>query len=133
MGRPIAQEDSFRRIRLSDRDGARIQAARFLGSTIFYSLLALIALVAIPYGTVEPWWQALFECVVFVLAAFSLIELFLSGSGQFSSYRILLPLVALALFGLLHTVSSGRASLSAGVRASQFFSVDTRGTPPSVA
>src|SRR5260370_22838384 len=123
MGRPIAQEDSFRRSRLNDRDGARIQAARFLGSTIFSSLLALIALVAIPYGTVEPWWQALFECVVFVLAALSLIELFLSGSGNFSSHRILLPLVALALFGLLQTVSfGGGTSLMGGVTVSQAFS-----------
>src|SRR5258708_21346941 len=118
MGTPIAQENSFRRIRLSDRDGARPAAP--LGNAIFYTLLTLIALVAIPYGTVEPWWQALFECVIFVLAALSLIELFLSGSWNFSSLRILLSLAALALFGLLQTVSFGGASsLKAGVRGSQ--------------
>ncbi len=129
MDRSIAQEDSFRRIRLNDRDGAHTPAARKLGSAIFYALLTLIALAAIPYGTVEPWWQALFECVVFVLAALSLIELFLSGSWNVSSHRILLPLVALALFGLLQTVSfGGGTSLKAGVRVSQALSVDPHGT-----
>src|SRR5207253_6460572 len=81
--------------------------ARILGKTIFFALLALIALVAIPYGTVEPWWQAAFECGVFGLGALWLIEGFLSGSYHFSTYRILLPIVALALFGLLQTVQIG--------------------------
>src|SRR5207253_8341185 len=54
--------------------------ASILGKTIFFALLALIALVAIPYGTVEPWWKAAFECGVFGLGALWLIEGFLSGS-----------------------------------------------------
>jgi hypothetical protein len=40
------------------------RASRILSRVIFYTLLVLIALVAVPYGTVEPWWMALFECVV---------------------------------------------------------------------
>src|SRR5712692_4961282 len=123
MDSSIAQEDSFRGTRFSAQDGGHAHAARLLGNAIFYTLLTLIALVAVPYGTVEPWWQALFECVVFVLAALSLIELFLSGSWNFSSHRILLPLVALALFGLLQTVSLGGSSLRAGVRVSRSLSV----------
>jgi len=74
---------------------------------IFYVLLAFIALSAVPYGTVEPWWQGLFELVVFALAALSLIEGFLSRSYKYSTYRILLPLVALALFGLIQTIPLG--------------------------
>ncbi|PYS84236.1 MAG: hypothetical protein DMF70_05650 [Acidobacteria bacterium] len=34
---------------------------------VFYGLVVTIALVAIPYGTVEPWWEAVFECAVFTL------------------------------------------------------------------
>jgi len=70
-------------------------------------VLTLIALSAVPYGTVEPWWQSLFELFVFVLAALWLIEAFLKGSYDWSVYRILLPLVALAIFGLIQSIPLG--------------------------
>lgn len=109
--------------------GRGASMARRLGAVIFFLLIALVVLVAIPYGAVEPWWQALFECAVFILTALSLIELYFSGSWDFSSHRILLPLVALALFGLLQTVPlGGGASLQAGVRVSQALSADPHGT-----
>jgi O-antigen ligase len=111
--------------------GARTRIARLLGNTIFFGLLALIALVAVPYGTVEPWWQAFFECAVFGLAALWLIEGLLSGSYRFSDYRIFLPLAALAFFGLLQTVPFGgesSASLRAGVRVWQALSADPHET-----
>jgi O-antigen ligase len=111
--------------------GARARIARLLGNTVFFALLALTALVAVPYGTVEPWWQALFECAVFGLAALWLIEGFLSGSYRFSDYRIFLPLVALACFGLLQTVPVGDQSnvpLSSGVKVWQALSADPHET-----
>jgi O-antigen ligase len=102
-----------------------------LGNAIFYALLILIALVALPYGTVEPWWQALFESAVFGLAALWLIEGFLSGSYDFPAYRILLPLVALALFGLLQMVPFGGETtlpLTSVVRVWHALSADPHGT-----
>lgn len=109
--------------------GRRASIANRLGTAIFFLLLALVTLVAIPYGTVEPWWQALFECAVFLLTALWLIELFLSGTWRVSAYGILLPLVALVLFGLLQTVPIGAApSLRAGVRVSQALSMDPHAT-----
>lgn len=89
-----------------------------------------MALVAVPYGTVEPWWQALFECTVFGLAALWLIEGFLNGSYDYSAYRILLPLVALALLGLIQTfpISSEEPWLGTGARAWQTLSADPHGT-----
>jgi O-antigen ligase len=84
--------------------------ARLLGRVVFCSLLILIALVAIPYGTVEPWWQALFECAVFGLAMLWIVEAFLSGSWQLNSYRLLWPLLALVAFALLQTLLTGAAA-----------------------
>lgn len=84
-----------------------------------------------PYGTVEPWWQALFECVVFGLAALWLIEGFLSGSYECSAYRILLPLVALIVFGLIQTIPLGAdsdLSLKLGTQVKRTLSADPHGT-----
>lgn len=85
----------------ADRNG------HLLGTVVFFGLLALTTLVAIPYGTVEPWWQALFECVVFGLAALSLIEFLLRGSLKFFSYSLLWPLLALIAFAFLQTLPLG--------------------------
>lgn len=131
MDRSVAQADSFPGTRSNARDGAHVHAAHLFGNAIFCALLILIALVAVPYGTVEPWWQALFESAVFGLAALWLIEGYLSGSYDFSAYRILLPLIALTLFGLLQTVpfgSEATAPLKSGVRVWRALSADPHGT-----
>lgn len=79
--------------------------ARLFGSAIFYSLLVLIFLVAIPYGTVEPWWEALFECAVFALAVLWAIEGLISGEGWFNNrHAIFLPLLALILFAFFQSL-----------------------------
>jgi O-antigen ligase len=100
MDGSIAREDPLK----FPASGARERVARLLGSFVFYSLLLLIALVAVPYGTAQPWWQALFECTVFGLAALWIIEGLLSGSWRFSEYSLLWPLVALVAFALWQTV-----------------------------
>lgn len=91
------------------RGGRRERATRLLGGAAFYGLLALVVLAAVPYGTVQPWWQALFECAVFALAALWLVESFLSDSLRLSDYRLLWPLAALAVFAWLQTLSWGDA------------------------
>jgi O-antigen ligase len=114
-----------------EASGAAAPTPSLLGKIIFVALLALIALTAVPYGTVEPWWQALFECAVFGLAALWLIERFLSGSYGFARYRIFLPLVALAVFALLQTVPIGSDSnlpLTSGVKVWRALSADPHGT-----
>jgi hypothetical protein len=83
------------------------RAASFLRSVVFSLLLLLTVLVAIPYGTVEPWWQALFECAVFGLGALWMIEGFLEGSSRLSSFKLFWPLLGLAAFALLQTVPAG--------------------------
>ncbi len=76
---------------------------------VFYSLLAVIALAAIPYGTVEPWWKSLFQCVVFVLAGCSIVGKLLARDSvaRHSSpvdYQLLWPVLALIAFAFLQTI-----------------------------
>jgi O-antigen ligase len=131
LDNPFPQEDLSSLTATDTNRRRRDYVAGILGPTIFFALLTLMALVAIPYGTVEPWWQAGFECVVFGLGALWFIEGYLSGSYHFSTYRILVPLVALALLGLLQTVQIGAdndASLRTGVKVWRTLSADAHET-----
>ena len=89
---------------------ARLRVADGLGKFIFVLLLALIALTAVPFGTAEPWWKAFFVCAVFSLCILWIIEGFLKHAwlnGLNGLGRILLPVLALALFAFLQTIHLG--------------------------
>jgi O-antigen ligase len=79
-------------------------------------MLALIPLVAVPYGTVEPWWQALFECSVFLLTALWIAESWLSGTWQLSNWKLFLPLLALVGFAWLQTLPLGGVNDVGGIQ-----------------
>ncbi len=78
--------------------------ARLLDPIIFYSLLATIALTAIPYGTVQPWWIAIFECVVFLIATLAVIETYLTQNWVRFDLRFFAPLLALVLFVVVQSL-----------------------------
>jgi O-antigen ligase len=79
--------------------------ARILRPAIFYALLALILLVAIPYGTVEPWWEALFECSIFFLGMLWIIEAMLRRDWiHLEQNKIFLPLLILSLYMFIQTL-----------------------------
>jgi O-antigen ligase len=102
-----------------------------LESIVFFALLMLIPLVAIPYGAAEPWWQEFFEVAVFSLAALWLIEGYLSGSWNFSAYFLLLPLLALTGFAFLQTVplnGSSNEPFDVGKTMWHAISADPHGT-----
>lgn len=82
----------------------RRRTARLLSQVIFLSLLALIVLTAVPYGTVEPWWVAVFECITFVLGVIGIIESLLSGELHISEPQLLLPIILLVVFALIQTL-----------------------------
>lgn len=88
-----------------DRHVAGSNAAAVLGSVIFSMLLGLILLTAVPYGTAEPWWKAIFVCLVFVATLLWSVEGFISGSWQPPGWPIFLPALALVAFALVQTVS----------------------------
>jgi O-Antigen ligase len=95
--------------------GGRI--AGLLSKVIFVSLLLLMVLTAIPYGTVEEWWKALFVCFILVLSIGWIIEGLISGSWHTGGRPVLLPLVALAAFSFLQTISL-RTYSAAGISSS---------------
>ncbi len=86
------------------RARVRAKISRILDSFIFYSLLAVIALTAIPYGTVQPWWEALFESATFALASLAAVDVMLRGFDGLARYKLLLPLLALVVFALLQSM-----------------------------
>ena len=116
--------------------------SKLLPVLIFYSLLMIIVLAAVPYGSVEPWWKAAFDCAIFLIGAVAFLEFYLRGrkspfsystgikgegsgdSPERSSatpgegskrrrepytarYLVLLPLLALVVFGVLQTFPFG--------------------------
>lgn len=80
---------------------------------MFGALLMLIVLVAIPYGTVEAWWIAVFECAVFTIGALWIVEGALSGTWRVRELGLLTPLLCLIVFSFLQTLPLWRASAGA--------------------
>jgi putative inorganic carbon (hco3(-)) transporter len=89
------------------RDARKLSVAGVLSTIVFVSLLGLIVLTAIPYGTSHAWWKALFVCVVFTLAILWLVEGLISDVWLKDSWPLALPLAALAIFSLLQTLALG--------------------------
>ena len=78
-----------------------------LSKLIFCTLVAVIVVVPIPYGTVEPWWKAAFVCAVFAICIIALIETLKNRIQRIEGASILLPMLALSLLALLQTLSLG--------------------------
>src|SRR5882724_463893 len=77
--------------------------AKLTSQIVFCCLLVLIVVTAIPYGTVEPWWETVFECSVFALVALWIIEVLFRGSWQLESLTILLPLLVITAYAFAQT------------------------------
>lgn len=105
--------------------------ARTLDRLIFYSLLVIIPLTAIPYGTVEPWWVAVFECLVFLVAVPGVVEAFFVNSPTLNDLKLVAPLLALILFVFLQSLTlfsgagpeAAKVSLSADAYGTRMFAV----------
>ena len=74
-----------------------------LDPAIFYGLIAVIVLTAIPYGTHESWSESLFECVVFFLAWLWIIHGLLEGSWRIGNTRLLAPILALVVLAVVQS------------------------------
>jgi O-antigen ligase len=102
---------------------ARVYAARLLESVIFYALLSLIALTAVPYGTVEEWWESAFQCAVLVLAALWLTEGILSRRWLSRIHLLLIPPTLILALVCAQAVPFGRMKLC-GVEVLRTLSAD---------
>jgi len=104
--------------------------ARFLNRVIYFCLLLTIVLTAIPYGTVQPWWIALFECAVFLIAIVAVIETLLSKTMSLDVWLVA-PLLGLILFAVIQSLPlfsepgpfGLRTSLSADPYSTRLFAV----------
>ncbi|MFL6282697.1 MAG: O-antigen ligase family protein [Pyrinomonadaceae bacterium] len=96
--------------------GAREAAARLAGRAVFYGSLLVVALSAIPYGSIEPWWANFFASGVYALGALWAVESLLRGGLRLrrADWLLLLPPVALALFSLLQIIPLSRDASNAG-------------------
>ena len=91
--------------------------ALLLDRVIFFGLLALIVVLAIPYGSVEAWWESIFECVIFVFTALWIVKNLLNGSWQLDNFRLIAPLLVLAIFAYMQSRYWNGASASAGIES----------------
>ena len=85
----------------------------------------MIALAAIPYGTVEPWWKAVFACLVFVLTAVSVLVQLLSAERNRALKwpSLFFPVVALLVFAIVQTISWSHFTI-AGLSVGRTLSAD---------
>src|SRR5438552_1278859 len=64
----------------------------------------VVLLAAVPYGTVDAWWEAACECSVFGVTAIWLVKVLLRGSWDVQKLLILVPLVFLTGFAFAQTL-----------------------------
>jgi len=102
----------------------RFRVADLLGKVVFSSLLGLILLTAIPYGTAEAWWKAVFLCLVFATGILWIIEGFLSGSWATGGISVVAPLISLVAFSVLQTLPiQAQATPAGGVSGALWYAV----------
>lgn len=112
QARPAAAETKTERVR------------RLLERAIFILLLGLVFCVAIPYGSVDPFWEGLFECVAFALGVLWMLEGMLVGVFRLGRRRrLLVPFVIFCAYALAQTVPFG-SELVAGVEVERALSRD---------
>lgn len=87
---------------------------------IFAALVGLIALAAIPYGTVEAWWKAAFICAVFAICILAIVEGLLTGANRIEGGPVLLPMLALSVLAFVQTISFGSNDVWSAISADPF-------------
>jgi putative inorganic carbon (HCO3(-)) transporter len=115
----MSQAATLERESISEERRAELKfrVASILSRTVFLSLLSLIVLTAIPYGTSQPWWIAAFAAAVFALTILWLLEGYINQSWFSGTRPLVIPLAALALFALFQTLTfSNPSSNPAGIR-----------------
>ena len=84
--------------------GSRVRNVRLIEQLSFLAVLTLIALAAIPYGTVQAWWIAVFECGAFLLGAVWAFMGLLGRAPQMNNRTLLGAFAALVLVAALQTL-----------------------------
>ena len=121
---------------MAHRAARKVNVASLLSRIVFTSLALLTVVAVIPHGSSQPWWKALFICVVFTLAIAWLVEGYIGGEWFRESWLLALPLGILAAFSFLQTlgiqtsnensagVSNAWNSISADPYQTRFFALE---------
>lgn len=94
-----------------------------LDGIIFFGLLLIVFLTAVPYGTVEPWSHAAFQSAIFFLGLLWTVHGFLRGSWRTVDLSLFFPLIALIVFAALQSLPWSTRNI-AGVRLQNTLSAD---------
>ena len=81
------------------------RSAALLNKISFCCLLGLIVLTVVPYGTVDPWWESVFECGVFGIAAIWIFQVLLRRQWNLGAPYILVPLILITGYAFLQTIN----------------------------
>jgi O-antigen ligase len=82
----------------------RTRALQYFDRAIFGALLLIIPLTAIPYGTVEPWSEAIFQCLIFILVALWIVEGMACGEWSVKGLTLLVPALAIVAYAFVQTL-----------------------------
>lgn len=81
-----------------------VVAHRILDRVVFIGLLVTIVVTAIPYGSVQPWWVAIFECLIFLLGILGAVDLLITRQRLPVGASVALPLLILCGFIVLQSL-----------------------------
>jgi O-antigen ligase len=105
---------------ISGEQSVRLRIADILSKGIFGSVVTLLALTAIPYGTAEFWWKAAFVSVVFIIAIVAIIEWLLRADARIGDTSVLWPMLSLTVFAFLQATALRQNSISADPYSTRF-------------
>lgn len=120
----IAEQATLSRLPAVPSSAAEVSRRGLAGRMIFVALLGLIALAAIPYGSAELWWEALFACAIFALCALRVVDGFFNQSLRPVGLDMLAPLGLLVAFSFAQAYPWPRALTFAGLTAGETISKD---------
>lgn len=103
----------------------RFQLSDYLDKLIFFLLIALIPLVAIPYGSVDPLPETILSSVIFFLTGLWFLQGAICGKLIVKQHFILLPCMAVLAYIALQAFPFGQIETAdAGIKASKTISYD---------
>lgn len=98
-----------------------------LSGIIFFGLLALPPLIAIPYGGGDQWWMSLFQAFTFFLAALWSIDGAATGHWFTLSHLLAIPAAAFVLYVFLQSYIVSPDPYETRLAAAQFLALTTYG------
>lgn len=105
--------------------GFRHGVSEFLDKAIYVSLVALIPLIAILYGSIDPLPETIFGSIVFISGAFWFLQGLLCGKLFVRRHFVLLPFIAIILYAVLQAIPFGQIETAdAAIKASRTISQD---------